>query len=149
MITSPRPRFGAGSNRVRTADARQISHSKCRSLLALDGERLSPDQLKEAQAKCLQVADRVDILLVNPTRPPTSMLCDLLIKLEESGIDYRLTAVSGKLSDHVSQYIRRFMGITLIMVATLPTLGDSWRIKVADLRHQGYRLISLCNSPAC
>jgi hypothetical protein len=37
----------------------------------------------------------------------------------------------------------------MIMVPTLPALGENWRIKVADLRHQGYRLVSLCHSPTC
>jgi len=99
--------------------------------------------LSEAENTCLQVADRVDILLVNAPKPPASMLSSLLIRLEESGIDYRLTSVTGRLADQVSQYLRTFAGITSIIVSTLPALGETWRTRVADLRYRGYRLLPL------
>lgn len=122
-------------------------HAKCRGLLALDGENLSLDQLKAAQTKCLQVADRVDILLVNPPRMATSMLSELLIMLEKTGIDYRLTFSEGSLADQINHYIKRFLGIRLIIVPSLPVLGANWRIDAANLRHQGYHIMSVMNSP--
>ena len=112
--------------------------AKCRGLLALDGAQLTPDVLSAAESRCLQVADRVDILLVNPRKEPTAMLHGLLEHLEWAGVDYRLTSASGNLGDQVASYLRRFVGITVIVVATLPALGTDWDMKVADLRFQGY-----------
>lgn len=121
--------------------------AKCRGLLALDGESQFPEQLKAAQTKCLQVVDRVDILLVNPPSAPTAMLYELLSDLEQAGIDYRVTISTGTVSDQIKHYIKRFLGIRLIMLPALPTLGRNWRIDAADLRHQGYRLMSMTDSP--
>jgi len=121
--------------------------AKCRGLLARDGENLSLDQLKAAQTKCLQVADRVDILLVNPPRMATSMLSGLLIMLEETGIDYRLTLSEGSLADQINHYIKRFLGIRLVIVPSLLVLGTNWRVDAANLRHQGYQIMSMMNSP--
>lgn len=120
--------------------------ARFRSLLVLDGQNLSPELLKVAENKCVEVADRVDILLVNPQKPPASVLCELLIHLEQAGIDYRLTSATGRLSDQMVQYVRRFLGITLIMVAALQTLGADWQVDVADLRHQGYRFMTLADA---
>lgn len=120
---------------------------KCRSLLALDGETLTPDILKSAIEKCRQVSCRVDILLVNPKRPPTTVLHELLIDLEQADIDYRLSSTEGSLSDLVAQHLRRFVGVSLVMVSALPSLGSDWRIKIADLRHQGYQFVSLQDAP--
>jgi hypothetical protein len=75
------------------------------------------------------------------------MLCEFLSELEQVGIDYRVTISLGTLSDQTKHYIKRFLGIRLIMVSTLTTLGANWRIDVANLRHQGYRLVSVMNSP--
>ena len=120
---------------------------KCRGLLALDGESLSPEHLEAAQTKCLLAVDRVDILLVNPYREPTAMLRELLCDLEQVGIDYRVTISTGTVSDQIKHYIRRFLGIRLIMLTIMPTLGKNWRIDAADLRHQGYRLMTMIDSP--
>lgn len=152
-VPASRPPNAAGAKPVPAKDAHSwavapAGQSKCRSLLALDGETLSQDLLTLALKKCLQVADRVDILLVNSPKAPTSLLCDLLIKLEHAGIDYRLTASSGRLCDQINQYIRRFFGVAVIMVTALPTLGANWRINVANLRQQGYRFMTLVENPA-
>ena len=132
---------GAGPRHKRTA-ARYHGQggvrAKSRSLLALDGAHLTPEVLSAAESRCLQVADRVDILLVNPLKEPTALLHGLLEHLEWAGVDYRLTSASGNLGDQVASYLRRFLGITVIMVATLPALGTDWDMRVADLRFQGY-----------
>lgn len=122
--------------------------AKCRCLLAFDGENLTPDQLNAAQKKCLQKADRVDILLVNPHRAATSMLRELLMKLEETGFDCLLTISKGTLADQINRYIKRFLGIRWIILHTLPALGANWRVDAANLRHQGYHILSLVHSPA-
>jgi hypothetical protein len=117
-----------------------------RSLIALDGSKLTPAMLSTAVAKCARFASRVDILLVNSAKAPTYVLHKLLIGLEHAGIDYRLASGSGALGDELTQYVRRFLGITMIMVTTLPALGEDWEAKVADLRYQGYRVTTL-NEP--
>ena len=121
----------------------QTPHARIRCLLALDGGALTPKVLSTAEAKCLNGYGRMDILLVNSPRAPEAMLHKLLISLERREVDYRLTSADGELGDLVSQYLRRHKSITQIMVATLPTLGKGWEVKVADLRYQGYRFSTL------
>lgn len=117
--------------------------AKHHGLLALDGQHLNRDLLKAAQAHCLQLASRVDILLTNPPAAPTSVLCELLIGLEKAGVDYRLTVAEGSLSALVSQHLRRFLGITLLMVAASHSLGTDWRTRSPHQGQQGYRLVTL------
>lgn len=117
--------------------------SKCRSLIALEGSKLSPTLLNAALEQCARVASRVDILLINSTKAPSYALHKLLIGLERQGIDYRLTSGSGALGEELTHYIRRFLGISLIMVTTLPALGVDWKTKVSNLREQGYRIATL------
>ena len=114
------------------------AHARGRSLLALDGATMTPQVLSAAETRCLQMSGRVDILLVNSPKAPESLLHRLLISLEQTGIDYRLTSASGGLGEHLTNYLRRHAGIREIVVATLPTLGHDWDVKVADLRYQGY-----------
>lgn len=117
--------------------------AKHRGLIALDGAKLTPALLNAALAKCARLANRVDILLVNSTKAPTYALHNLLIGLEREGIDYRLASGNGALGDELTSYVRRFLGISLIMVTTLPALGADWEDKVANLRDQGYRITPL------
>jgi len=114
-----------------------------RSLIALDGTKLSPTLLNAALEQCAKLASRVDILIINSTKAPTYVLHKLLIGLERQGIHYRLTSGSGTLGDELTSYVRRFLGISLIMVTTLPTLGVDWRAKATTLREQGYRITTL------
>ena len=120
--------------------------AKIRSLLALDGGNLTPEVLSAAMNHCRRLADRVDILLVNAPKEPTSLLHRLLVGLEQAGIDYRLTATRGELGDEITRYLRRSVQIPLIMVAALPSLGTAWNVTVADLRYRGYRF-SLLGGP--
>ncbi len=117
--------------------------SRQRSLIALDGSKLNPTLLNAALEKCARLASRVDILLINSSKAPTYALHRLLIGLERQGIDYRLTSGSGALGDELTHYVRRFLGISLIMVSTLPTLGVDWKTKASNLREQGYRIATL------
>jgi hypothetical protein len=121
----------------------QQPRSNGRSLLALDGANLSPQLLSAAESRCLQMSGRIEILLVNSPKAPESLLHRLLISLERAGVDYRLTSASGDFGDKVTHFLRRHIGITQIMVATLPALGKGWDVKVADLRYQGYGFSTL------
>ncbi|MCP5276949.1 MAG: hypothetical protein H6935_01140 [Thiobacillus sp.] len=131
---------------VKSASLKSVGQSprpRMRCLLALDAGSLSPRVISAAEAKCLNGADRIDILLVNSLKTPEAVLHKLLISLEGVDVDYRLTTADGELGDLVAQYLRRHKGITQIMVTTLPTMGKDWEVKVADLRYQGYRFCAL------
>jgi hypothetical protein len=114
-----------------------------RCLLALDGERVSNQVLGAAEARCLQLADRVDILLLNSPKAPITLLRKLLIKLERAGIDYRVTCSTGGLADQVANYLRHFAGIRFVMVDVLPSHEAAGETNFHELRHQGYRIIAL------
>ena len=121
----------------------QLPYSKFRVLLALDGARLTPLLLTAALAHCVPLTDRLDILLVNPPKAPTSLLRGLLLKLEHSGIDYRLVSSEGDLGEHVLNYLNRFRGITQVLVDCLPSLERAMGSKLAELQSKGYRFIPL------
>lgn len=129
------------STRQRT----QTPYAKFRVLLALDGAHLTPEVLSAALARCVPLTDRLDILLVNPPTAPASQLRGLLLKLEHSGIDYRLASTDGNLGDQVMNYLRRFLGITMVIVDTLPPLEQALGPAMAELIRQGYRFIDLAN----
>jgi hypothetical protein len=121
----------------------QNTYHKFRVLLALDGNRLTPLLLTAALARCVRLTDRLDILLVNPPKAPTSLLAGLLLRLEHSGIDYRLASTDGDLGEEVLRYLKRFMGITTVLVDRLTPLEQTIGAAMAELRTQGYRFVSL------
>jgi hypothetical protein len=126
--------------------ARQNAHlpyHKFRVLLALDGGQLSQPLLSAALARCVPLTDRLDILLVNSPKAPTSLLSGLLLRLEHSGIDYRLTSSDGELGEQVLQYLKRFMGITLVLVDNLHLLESTIGSAMSRMRAQGYRFVPL------
>ncbi|MBI5330285.1 MAG: hypothetical protein HZB71_06695 [Betaproteobacteria bacterium] len=86
-----------------------------RVLLALDGCALSRELLEAALRHCVHLSSRLDILLVNPPRAPASLLAVLLLKLEHSGVDYRLTSTQGDLAGEVARYLRRYRGVTTVV----------------------------------
>jgi len=118
-------------------------YEKFRVLLALDGLRLTPEILAAALKQCVQLTDRLDILLVNPPKAPTYLLGSLLLRLEHSGIDYRLASTEGNLGDEVVDYLHRFLGITLVIVDSLPSLEQALGSSLLELCRKGYRFISL------
>ena len=120
-----------------------VPAQKCRSLLALDGEFLPPSLLTEAQANCLQFADRVDILMVNPPKTPTTVLCGLLLKLEQAGVDYRLTFASGKLGEQITRYLKRFLGIQLVIMRAPRDLAGMASAEFAGLWDRRIRFVPL------
>lgn len=121
-------------------------YHKFRVLLALDGSRLTPLLLASAVNRCVHLADRLDILLVNPPKAPTSLLRVLLLRLEHSGIDYRLASTDGDFSVQVETYLQRFLGITLVLVDDLPALQTGMGDKLAELCRQGYRFVGLAQA---
>jgi len=129
-------------------DRPQRTYGKYRVLLALDGQRLTPAVLAAAVRECTQVTDRLDILLVNPPKAPTSLLAGLLLRLEHSGIDYRLASSEGSLDAEISRYLQRFQGITLVIVDHLPSLERAVGPGFTDLGLKGCRFISLTGPSA-
>lgn len=121
----------------------QRNHTKLGVLLALDGTRLTPELLAAALKQCVQSTDRLDILLVNPPKAPTCLLGSLLLRLEHSGIDYRLTSGDGDLGKEIVHYLKRFQGIALVIVDSLPSLEQALGSILSDLCRSGYRFIGL------
>jgi hypothetical protein len=126
----------------------KLPYPKFRVLLALDANRLSAEALLTSVPGIHRLTDRVDILVVNPDRPPTALLGGLLARLERWGVDYRLTSAEGVLEEEVAQYLRRFPGISTVVVdrRRLETEGSAGM--VADLERQGHRIIGLSDSSA-
>lgn len=141
VATSHRPAHGAIAT-PKPAPG-QTTRARTHCLLALDGNALTPKLLSAAEAKCMNGSGRVDILLANAPRAPEALLHKLLITLESMDVEYRLTSTEGDLGELIPHYLRRHKSITQIMVATMPTLGDGWKVKVANLRYQGYRFCTL------
>lgn len=98
------------------------ANKKYRVLLAADGRNLSPEFQPAALKRCVQFCNRLDILLLNSPKSPTFLLGGLLLRLEHSGIDYRLTSGEGELGAEVMRYLQRFHSIDLVMVDDTPTL---------------------------
>lgn len=139
----PAARLRADKARVANDALESRPAHKYRSLLALDGAFLPLSLLKEAQANCLQFADRVDILMVNPPKTPIAVLCELLLKLEQAGIDYRLTFASGRLGDQITRYLKRFLGIRLVIMKAPRDLASVVSTDLAGLLDRGIRFVSL------
>lgn len=113
------------------------------ALLVLDAEHLTAESLGLALAGCIRIAHRLDILLVNSPEAPTTLLRGLLLRLEHAGVDYRLTSVEGELGAHVLLYLKRFLGITTVLVESLPSLEMRMgRAVVADMRQRGYQFFA-------
>jgi hypothetical protein len=147
MFPADISRVGAnGAPRTTRNSVREKKLAGRRGLLALDGRHLAPEVLTTAQERCIEVADRLDILLVNPPAAPTSLLQELLINLEQRGIDYRLTSVSGDFGEQIRQYLRRFLGITMVIVDALPLPSQTWNAAMTELCRRGYHFITLSDS---
>lgn len=101
-----------------------------RILLALDGHALARELPARVLRHCL--CQRLDILLINPPREPTSILAVLLLRLEHSGIDYRMASSHGQMGEEVLRYLACYPGIQAV------ALADS-----AQLDAESNRLIEL------
>lgn len=123
--------------------ARQTPMAYHRVLLALDGARFTTPLINIVLAKCVRLTDRLDILVVNSPKAPTSLLCGLLLRLEHSGIDYRLVSGEGDLGEHVLRYLSRFQSVTLVLVDHLPAMESKLGAAMSTLRSKGCRFVSL------
>lgn len=121
----------------------QTVHPKPRVLLALDGNSITQMLLETALRCCVQLTDRLDILLVNPPATPIARLNGLLIRLEHSGIDYRLASTDGVMADEVNSYLRRFLGITIVVIDNLSSLTVNQSQPLRQLQDGGHQIISL------
>jgi hypothetical protein len=140
--------FPHPAQQPRPALASNKPYHKFRVLLALDGGSLTRMVMAAAVARCTRLTDRLDILLVNSPKEPTSVLWRLLLTLEHSGIDYRLTSTEGDLGEQVLSYLHRFHGITMVLVNRLTPLEESIGGAMAQLRAQGYRFLSFSEERA-
>lgn len=120
-----------------------FAYAKQRALLALDGQRLTQDRQLAALKHCVQSSSRLDILLVNPPKAPTFLLAGLLLRLEHSGIDYRLTSAEGDFGDEIVRYLHRFQGIGLVIVDCLPPLERFLDLNQHGPCRKGRRFIGL------
>jgi hypothetical protein len=116
---------------------------KTHALLALDGSRLSPKILTAAAKRSVDLAERLDILLVNPPKAPTSLLWSLLVYLEHAGVYYRLASTEGDLGNQVLTYLNRFVGINLVLVEGLAPLEQGLGVEMAQLRSRGYQILPI------
>ena len=118
----------------------QHYHPGFRVLLALNGHDLNREILDKAFNCCRNLTDRLDVLVARPPLAPTFLLGGLLIRLEQSGIDYRLASSEGELGEEVLHYLHRFNGIRTIVLERHEALPERARYV---LRGEGYQLISL------
>lgn len=131
--------------------AKEVAKAPChkfRVLLALEGDCLATLAVAALVSRCVKLTDRLDILLVNPSKEPTSLLWRLLLCLEQAGIDYRLTSTAGDLGEEVLGYLNRFQGITMVFVNRLPFLEQTIGMAMTRLRSMGYHFVSLPEQPA-
>ncbi|OYY94920.1 MAG: hypothetical protein B7Y41_05010 [Hydrogenophilales bacterium 28-61-23] len=112
-------------------------------LLALDGRCLDRLALPLAFQLCQQSGRRLDILLLNPPKPATLMLGQLLQKLETEGIDYRLTSGEGDLADELPLYLHRFQTISFVLMDCLDKWEAMLQPTLAALRQEGYKILTL------
>lgn len=124
-----------------------MPYPRYRLLLALDGGGITPMVLSAALKHCLQYTDRLDILLVNPPAAPTRQLCSLLLRLEEYGIDYRLASTEGDLGEQVLLYLKRFLGISMVLVARLSPLEKTIGEEMQRMCSKGYRFVPIAETP--
>ncbi|MDD5390902.1 MAG: universal stress protein [Gallionellaceae bacterium] len=121
----------------------QTVRPKPRVLLALDGNSVTQTLLETALRCCVQLTDRLDILLVNSPATPIALLKGLLIRLEHSGIDYRLASTDGVMADEVNSYLRRFLGITIVVIDNLSSLTVNQGQPPRQMQDSGHQIISL------
>ena len=114
-----------------------------RMLLALDGQTLNRALLDNVLRACVPHSPRLDILLLNPPREPTSLLSMLLLRLEHSGVDYRVTSTHGDSSEEIVRYLGRHCGIDSVAVVDAARLSAEVRALI-ELR--GHRLLSITSA---
>jgi len=107
-----------------------------RVLLALDGCALGRELLATVLRRCVHLCPRLDILLINPPREPTTMLAMLLLRLEHSGIDYHVASAHGDMGEEVLRYLSRYRGISALALADPAQLSEEAKSLVQLKGHQ-------------
>ncbi len=107
-----------------------------RVLLALDGSTLHRELLASLLRHCAHLSPRLDILLINPPREPTTMLAMLLLRLEHSGIDYHVASAHGDMGEEVLRYLSRYRGIGALALADPAQLSEEAKSLVQLKGHQ-------------
>ncbi len=111
-----------------------------RILLALDGRALARELPAVVVRHCVHLCPRLDILLINPPREPTSILAVLLLRLEHSGVDYRMASCHGDPGAEILRYLARYPGIPAVAL-TDPAQIDAESRRLIELKgHQVLRL---------
>ena len=107
-----------------------------RILLALDGHALARELPAQVLRHCVHLCPRLDILLINPPREPTSILAVLLLRLEHSGVDYRMASSHGRMGEEILRYLARYPGIQAVALAD-PAQLDTESSQLIELKgHQ-------------
>ncbi|MDO9226453.1 MAG: hypothetical protein Q8M09_19840 [Pseudomonadota bacterium] len=112
------------------------SHRHQRVLLALDGNMLDRELLAGMLRRCVHLCPRLDILLVNPPREPTTMLAMLLLRLEHSGIDYRVSSGHGDMGEEILRYLGRYRGISALAMTDIAQLNEEAKGLITLKGHQ-------------
>lgn len=114
-----------------------------RVLLALEGNGVSRDVLNLAFSRCVHLTSRLDIVVVNPPREPAALLGLLLVKLEHSGVDYRLMHAHDTLAAEVSRYLKRYTHRSTVIVIELEGLATALGTKFVQFCTDGHRFMEL------
>ena len=112
------------------------SRTHVRILLAFDGNVLARNLSDTVLRRCVHLCPRLDILLVNPPRAATSVLAVLLLRLEHSGIDYRMASTHGDLGEEILHYLSRYRGISAVALADAAQLSSEAKTLIELKGHQ-------------
>lgn len=108
------------------------------ALLALDGGRLKRETLPYVVQLCSQITRRMDILLASSPQEPLHILGKFLQKLEDAGIDYRLTSVEGSLAEEMVRYVQKRRQISVVLVGSDKEGSEQMDAAFGRLREMGY-----------
>ena len=112
-------------------------------LLALDCSQMTPQLVNAAVASCLRLGDRLDLLLVNTTRSADQQDCQLTLRLQHAGIDFRVTRREGDFVEQLLEQLDCCQGTTLIVVDQLATLEQDLGGAMDDLLAKGCRFLPM------
>ena len=107
-----------------------------RALLALNGCTLGRELLATVFRRCVHLCPRLDILLIDPPREPTTLLAVLLLRLEHSGVDYRVASAHGDMGEEILRYLSRYHGIGALVLADPAQLSEEAKSLIELKGHQ-------------
>lgn len=117
-----------------------------RVLLALDGSHLTRDVLALALDRCSDLAKRIDVLLVKPTREAITLMRDFLFQLNQRDIPCRLTMIGGPLAKEVARYMKRYPDINTVVTHNQANWPVDLEPVMEKLLLAGYRFVFLSNA---